>query len=49
MMQNFNIRLETPKDYRAAEAFDATSPQKEKMRMPSQEEFYTYSHSSIVR
>ena len=33
----------------AVEAFDATFPQKEKKWMPSQEEFYIYSHSSVVR
>ena len=33
----------------AVEAFDATFPPKEKKWMPSQEEFYIYSHSSIVR
>ena len=29
--------------------FDATFPPKEKKWMPSQEEFYIYSHSSVVR
>ena len=33
----------------AAEAFDATFPEKEKKWMPSQEEFYIYRHSSVVR
>ncbi len=33
----------------AVEAFDATFPLKEKKWMPSQEEFYIYSHSSVVR
>ena len=33
----------------AVEAFDATFPKKEKKWMPSQEEFYIYSHSSVVR
>ena len=33
----------------AVEAFDATFPPKEKRWMPSQEEFYIYSHSSVVR
>ena len=36
-------------DIDAVEAFDALFPQKEKAWMPSQEEFYIYSHSSIVR
>ena len=36
-------------DTAAAEAFDATFPPKEKKWMPSQEEFYIYSHSSVVR
>ena len=36
-------------DNAAVEAFDATFPPKEKKWMPSQEEFYIYSHSSIVR
>jgi len=31
------------------EAFDATFPKKEKGWQPSQEEFYIYSHSSVVR
>ena len=35
-------------DTAAAEAFDATFPPKEKKWMPSQEEFYIYSHSSVV-
>ena len=48
-MENIIIRLETPADYRAVEAFDATFPEKEKKWMPSQEEFYIYSHSSVVR
>ena len=33
----------------AVEAFDSTFPPKEKSWMPSQEEFYIYSHSSVVR
>ena len=33
----------------AVEAFDATFPPKEKKWMPSQEEFYIYRHSSVVR
>ena len=33
----------------AVEAFDATFPPKEKKWMPIQEEFYIYSHSSVVR
>ena len=33
----------------AVEAFDSTFPEKEKKWMPSQEEFYIYSHSSVVR
>ena len=36
-------------DTAAVEAFDATFPKKEKKWMPSQEEFYIYSHSSVVR
>ena len=36
-------------DIAAVEAFDAHFPPKEKAWMPSQEEFYIYSHSSIVR
>ena len=36
-------------DTAAEEAFDATFPPKEKKWMPSQEEFYIYSHSSVVR
>lgn len=36
-------------DTAAVEAFDATFPAKEKAWMPSQEEFYIYSHSSVVR
>ena len=36
-------------DIAAVEAFDATFPQREKKWMPSQEEFYIYSHSSVVR
>ena len=36
-------------DVTAVEAFDATFPPKEKKWMPSQEEFYIYSHSSVVR
>jgi len=33
----------------AVEAFDATFPPREKAWRPSQEEFYIYSHSSVVR
>ena len=36
-------------DIAAVEAFDALFPPKEKKWMPSQEEFYIYSHSSVVR
>ena len=36
-------------DTAAVEAFDLSFPQKEKKWMPSQEEFYIYSHSSVVR
>lgn len=36
-------------DIAAVEAFDSTFPPKEKKHMPSQEEFYIYSHSSVVR
>ena len=36
-------------DTAAVEAFDATFPPKEKAWMPSQEEFYLYRHSSVVR
>ncbi|MBO5266040.1 MAG: N-acetyltransferase [Ruminiclostridium sp.] len=36
-------------DIAAVEAFDATFPPKEKKWMPSQEEFYIYSNSSVVR
>lgn len=36
-------------DTAAAEAFDKTFPKMEKSWMPSQEEFYIYSHSSVVR
>ena len=36
-------------DTAAVETFDATFPPKEKKWMPSQEEFYIYSHSSVVR
>lgn len=36
-------------DVEAVEAFDAMFSFKEKMWMPSQEEFYIYSHSSVVR
>ena len=36
-------------DAAAVEAFDSTFPPKEKKWMPSQEEFYIYSHSSVVR
>ena len=36
-------------DTAAVEAFDAGFPSKEKAWMPSQEEFYIYSHSSVVR
>ncbi len=36
-------------DIEAVEEFDKTFPAKEKKWMPSQEEFYIYSHSSVVR
>lgn len=36
-------------DIAAVDAFDATFAPKEKAWMPSQEEFYIYSHSSVVR
>jgi len=36
-------------DVAAVTAFDAAFPQKEKKWMPSQEEFYIYSHSAVVR
>ena len=36
-------------DTAAVEAFDVLFPPKEKAWMPSQEEFYIYSHSSVVR
>ncbi len=36
-------------DIAAVEAFDASFPPKEKKWMPSQEEFYIYRHSSVVR
>ena len=36
-------------DTAALEAFDAAFPPKEKAWRPSQEEFYIYSHSSVVR
>lgn len=36
-------------DTAAVEAFDAAFEPKEKLWMPSQEEFYIYSHSSVVR
>ena len=36
-------------DTAAVAAFDAQFPLKEKKWMPSQEEFYIYSHSSVVR
>ena len=36
-------------DVAAVELFDAAFPMKEKKWMPSQEEFYIYSHSSVVR
>lgn len=36
-------------DTAAVEAFDATFPKKEKAWMPSQEEFYIYRNSSVVR
>ena len=36
-------------DVLAVEAFDKTFPAKEKKWMPSQEEFYIYRHSSVVR
>ena len=36
-------------DTAAVEAFDRLFPEKEKLVLPSQEEFYIYSHSSVVR
>ena len=36
-------------DTAAVEAFDAAFPPREKKWMPSQEEYYIYSHSSVVR
>ena len=36
-------------DADAVASFDQTFPEKEKKWMPSQEEFYIYSHSSVVR
>ena len=36
-------------DTAAVEEFDKTFPPKEKAWAPSQEEFYIYSHSSVVR
>ena len=36
-------------DTAAVEAFDASFPPKEKAWQPSQEEFYIYRHSSVVR
>ena len=36
-------------DTAAVEAFDGSFPPKEKAWMPSQEEFYIYRHSSVVR
>ena len=36
-------------DVASVEAFDAAFPEKEKKRMPSQEEFYIYSHSSVIK
>ena len=36
-------------DTAAVDAFDAAFPPKEKAWMPSQEEFYIYSHSSVIR
>lgn len=53
-MDSFVIRLEAESDYPATEeltreAFDATFPPREKAWRPSQEEFYIYSHSSVVR
>ena len=36
-------------DTEAVAAFDADFPPMEKKWMPSQEEFYIYSHSSVVR
>ncbi len=36
-------------DIEAVEKFDSEFPPKEKKWMPSQEEFYIYSHSSVVR
>jgi hypothetical protein len=36
-------------DTESVEVFDKSFPVKEKKWMPSQEEFYIYSHSSVVR
>jgi hypothetical protein len=36
-------------DIDAVDKFDETFPKKEKKWMPSQEEFYIYSHSSVIR
>jgi len=36
-------------DTAAVEAFDASFPPREKAWMPSQEEFYIYSHSAVIR
>jgi hypothetical protein len=51
-MDNIKIRLEKwmyiPSTAAVAE-FDATFTPKEKKWMPSQEEFYIYKHSSVVR
>ena len=54
VMGNVTIRLETENDYREVEeltreAFDKTFPPKGKAWAPSQEEFYIYSRSSVVR
>ena len=48
-MEDYIIRNETEKDFRAVEAFDRTFPPKEKKWMPSQEEIYIYCNSSVVR
>ena len=44
-----SIAADCCEDTAAVEAFDKTFEPKEKKWMPSQEEFYIYSHSSVVR
>ena len=48
-MYNPSTAADCCEDAAAVEAFDATFPPKEKAWQPSQEEFYIYSHSSVVR